>query len=166
MIRSGANLSSTCSKALVGLETRICAALIGSAKSHGTKIADAGVLRSRPMYFRSVKKLISPGVASLSDAAPVIFSVESPTSSPPDSAASSWRVNVIEALKRQPLGSARVPRAGFGVSPKQSFLSVSLKNQKGKKNSATAGDAVANTRDACAPQRCFAVISSGVGASR
>jgi hypothetical protein len=56
------------------------------------------------MYFRFVKKLISPGVASPSDAAPVIFSVESPTNSPPDSEASSLTVKftrVVKLLKRQ-----------------------------------------------------------------
>jgi hypothetical protein len=98
VIGFGANLSTTCSNAFVGLETRICAAFIGSAKSGGTKMADARVLRSRPMYFRFVKKLISPGVASPSDAAPVIFSVESPTNSPPDSAASSLTVKVTGLL--------------------------------------------------------------------
>ena len=104
VIGFGANLSRICSNAFAGLERRICAALIGSAKSAGTKIADARVLRSRPMYFRSVKKLISPGVASPSDAAPVIFSVEAPTNSPPDSAASSLTVRitgVVKLLKRQ-----------------------------------------------------------------
>src|SRR4030095_201763 len=104
MIGFGANLTTTWSKAFIGLETRICAALIGSAKSGGTKTADARVLRSSPMYFRFVKKLISPGVASPSDAAPVIFSVESPTNSPPDSAASSLTVKftrVVKLLKRQ-----------------------------------------------------------------
>ena len=56
------------------------------------------------MYFRFVKKLISPCVASPSDAAPVMFSVESPTNSPPDRAASSLRVKVtgvVKLLKRQ-----------------------------------------------------------------
>src|SRR4029434_7906271 len=124
MIRFGANLSSTSSNAFVGLETRICAALIGSAKSGGTKIADARVLRSRPMYFRFVKKLISPDVASLSDAAPVIFSVGSPTNSPPDSAASSLTVKVtgvVKLLKRQ--GRAAVlctPRLAREREPYQS----------------------------------------------
>ena len=40
------------------------------------------------------------------------------------------------------LGSARVSRAGFGVSPKQSWEEV----RDGE-------DTVANTRDACAPQK-------------
>jgi hypothetical protein len=62
VIGFGANLSTTCSNALVGLETRICAALTFSQNPAGTKIADARVLRSRPMYFRFVKKLISPCV--------------------------------------------------------------------------------------------------------
>jgi hypothetical protein len=94
VIGFGAKFSTTCSNAFVGFETRTCAALIGSAKSGGTKTADARVLRSRPMYFRFAKKLISPCVASPSDAAPVIFSVGSPTISPPDSAASSLTVKV------------------------------------------------------------------------
>jgi hypothetical protein len=88
---------------LVGFETRICAALIGSAKSGGTKTADARVLRSSATYFRFAKKLISPGVASPSDAAPVIFSVESPTNSPPDGAASSLTVKVTGLLTVEPL---------------------------------------------------------------
>src|SRR5215831_6810327 len=50
------------------------------------------------MYFRFAKKVISPGVASPSDAAPVICSAGSPTNSPPDSAAMSRRVKVTEAL--------------------------------------------------------------------
>ena len=64
-------------------------------------MADARVLRSSPMYFRFVKKLISPGVASPSDAAPVIFSVGSPTSSPPDWLANSLRVKLIEKTVRE-----------------------------------------------------------------
>src|SRR5436190_783975 len=97
----GAKLSTTCSNALVGFETRICAALIGSAKSRKTKTADARVLRRRWMYFGFPKKLISPGVASASDAAPVICSDGSPTNSPPDVVASSCRVKVIEETVRQ-----------------------------------------------------------------
>src|SRR6478609_149150 len=97
----GANLSTTCSNALVGLATRICDALIDSEKSGGTKIADARVLRSSPMYFRFVKKLISPGVASLSEAAPVIFSVESPTNSPPDRSANCLTVKLIGKTVRE-----------------------------------------------------------------
>ena len=54
------------------------------------------------------------------------------------------------------LGSARVSRAGFGVSPKQSFKSSRRR------------DAVANTRDACATQKSMKRVfltgaSSGIG---
>ncbi|PYK59403.1 MAG: hypothetical protein DME43_08925 [Verrucomicrobia bacterium] len=44
------------------------------------------------------------------------------------------------------LGSARVSRAGFGVSPKQSFPA--------KVRDRT--DAIANTRDACATRKIYA----------
>jgi hypothetical protein len=46
------------------------------------------------MYFRSAKKLISPLIASPSDAAPAILSLGSPINSPPHIAASSLRVKV------------------------------------------------------------------------
>src|SRR5882724_11139791 len=72
--------------------------MIGSTKSAGTKTADARVLRNAPMYFRFPKKLISPGVASASDAAPVICSDESPTSSPPERATMSRTVKVTGSL--------------------------------------------------------------------
>jgi hypothetical protein len=46
-------------------------------------------------------------------------------------------------------GSARVSRAGFGVSPKQSFPVVAnvTKVRDGE-------DALAHTRDACATRKC------------
>ena len=73
-------------------------------------MADARVLRSSPTYFRFVKKLISPGVASPSDAVPVILSVESPTNSPPDSAASSLIVKFTRVVKLlKPQGRAGSP---------------------------------------------------------
>src|SRR3954470_22220024 len=53
------------------------------------------------MYLRSVKKLISPGVASLSDAAPVIFSAGSPTNLPSARSASSLIVKLIGKTVRE-----------------------------------------------------------------
>jgi len=79
-----------------------------SEKSGGTKIADARVLRSRPNVFSICEKVISPCVASPSDAAPVMFSVESPTSSPRTCAASSLRVKVNQTLHQRFPGSALV----------------------------------------------------------
>src|SRR6266436_3184083 len=67
---------------------------MASEKSQGTKTAEARVLRRAPIYFRFEKKLISPAVASASDAAPVIFSAGSPTNSPPNIVANSSRVKV------------------------------------------------------------------------
>src|SRR4030095_10152015 len=98
VIGFGANLRTTCSKALVGFETRTWAAANGSPKSGGTKTAEARVLRRRPRYFRLAKKLISPLVASASDAAPVTFSFGSPINSPPDMLATSCRVKDTEQL--------------------------------------------------------------------
>src|SRR5437016_661026 len=104
VIGFGANLSTTRSNVFVGSATRICATSIGSEKSRGTKIAEARVLRSSPMYFRFAKKLISPSVASPSDAAPLICSDGSPSNSPSHIADNSLRVKVtgiLELLKRQ-----------------------------------------------------------------
>src|SRR3954447_308536 len=53
------------------------------------------------MYLRSVKKLISPGVASLSDAAPVIFSAGSPTNLPSARSASCLIVKLIGKTVRE-----------------------------------------------------------------
>jgi len=64
VIGFGANLSTTCSNALVGFETRICAALIGSARSGGTKTPMPGLAQQRDRIFGFAKKLISPSVAS------------------------------------------------------------------------------------------------------
>src|SRR5437868_14426004 len=58
------------------------------------------------MYFGFPKKLISPGVASASDAAPVICSDGSPINSPPDVVASSCRVKVIAVLTAVTVGRA------------------------------------------------------------
>src|SRR5713101_1333139 len=65
--------------------------------------------------------------------------------------AAMWEVE--EALHDDLLGSARVPRAGFGVSPKQSFRKdykseITSRIQK----SSRSRDTIASTRDACAPQ--------------
>jgi hypothetical protein len=49
LIGFGANLSTICSNALVGFETRTWAEASGSAKSGGTKTAEARVLRRRPI---------------------------------------------------------------------------------------------------------------------
>src|SRR5581483_9756722 len=92
--------------------------LICSEKSGGTNSAEARVLRNRPAYLRSATKLISPGTASASDAAPVILSSGSPANSPPHMSASSRRVKVTEkeALKFLMLGaaaSARKPSSHF-----------------------------------------------------
>ena len=51
-------------------------------------------------------------------------------------------------MERMFLGSARVSRVGFGVSPKQSFSKVRDRE-----------DAIASTRDACAP-RIFAISNA------
>ncbi|PYJ46933.1 MAG: hypothetical protein DME50_03405 [Verrucomicrobia bacterium] len=60
----------------------------------------------------------------------------------------------MSKLAHANLGSARVSRAGFGVTPKQAFLlhryapspevPIKVRNRE---------DALANTRDACSPQK-------------
>ena len=51
------------------------------------------------------------------------------------------------------LGSARVSRAGFGVPPKQTFLAASLLlGFRSDRKSSRSRDALASTRDACAPR--------------
>jgi hypothetical protein len=55
----------------------------------------------------------------------------------------------MTSLKAEVLGSARVPRAGFGVSPKQSFLRSGVKRKVLRLTKVREGeDAFANTRDA------------------
>jgi hypothetical protein len=51
------------------------------------------------------------------------------------------------------LGSARVSRAGFGVSPKQSFHNAMFFIQRPDLKSSRKRDAFASTRDARATQR-------------
>jgi error-prone DNA polymerase len=65
--------------------------------------------------------------------------------------AAMWKVE--ETLHDDLLGSARVSRVGFGVSPKQSFQKhcksdISLRTQE----SSRSRDVIASTRDACATQ--------------
>jgi error-prone DNA polymerase len=58
-----------------------------------------------------------------------------------------------DLLDRTTLGSARVSRAGFGVAPKQSFEPLATRDRFSASRKVRDGeDALANTRDACAPQ--------------
>jgi len=53
------------------------------------------------------------------------------------------------------LGSASVPDVGFGVAPKQSFETFTTRNRFSASKKVRDGeDALASTRDACAPQNC------------
>src|SRR5213082_2032976 len=53
------------------------------------------------------------------------------------------------------LGSASVPDVGFGVTPKQSFETFTTRNRFSASKKVRDGeDALASTRDACAPQNC------------
>jgi hypothetical protein len=58
------------------------------------------------------------------------------------------------------LGSARGSRAGFGVSPKQSFVWLDLRLIFRLKESSRWRDANASTRDACATQKHIAEIAA------
>ncbi len=59
----------------------------------------------------------------------------------------------MSSLERADLGSARVSRAGFGVAPKQALLRYSHGPNCGRQTKVRDGeDALANTRDARAPQ--------------
>jgi len=61
-----------------------------------------------------------------------------------------WKVEETpheDLLAQRPLGSARVSRAGFGVSPKRSFLDACDPSKSPRKR-----DAFASTRGACATQ--------------
>jgi hypothetical protein len=49
-------------------------------------------------------------------------------------------------------GSARVSRVGFGVSPKRSFLTMGASGYHAATEVRDGAEAVAHTRDACAPQ--------------
>jgi error-prone DNA polymerase len=52
------------------------------------------------------------------------------------------------------LGSARVSRAGFGVAPKQSFQELTIRHGfRASRKVRDGEDALANTRDACVPQK-------------
>src|SRR5262249_12026806 len=56
-------------------------------------------------------------------------------------------------VQKRLLGSARVPRAGFGVPPKQSFgLVNALWYTRQSREVRDGEDAIAGTRDACATQ--------------
>jgi hypothetical protein len=55
------------------------------------------------------------------------------------------------------LGSARGSRAGFGVTPKQSFINCerSKERRESKEKFAIREDALASTRNACAPRNAL-----------
>src|SRR6266513_2823894 len=69
------------------------------------------------MYFRFAKKLISPEVASASDAALVICSDASPKSSPPDAVASCSRVKIIGKTVRESGFGIQIIMVGTGRRP-------------------------------------------------
>jgi hypothetical protein len=52
------------------------------------------------------------------------------------------------------LGSARVPRAGFGVTPKRTPVFFANTFQANIPKGSRLRDAIAHTRDACATQIC------------
>ncbi|PYJ22183.1 MAG: hypothetical protein DME99_06225 [Verrucomicrobia bacterium] len=58
----------------------------------------------------------------------------------------------MSSLARADLGSVRVSRAGFGVTPKQSLRYRHAPNCERQKKARDREDALANTRDAYAPQ--------------
>jgi 3-phenylpropionate/trans-cinnamate dioxygenase ferredoxin subunit len=70
-------------------------------------------------------------------------------------------------VQARPLGSTRVPRVGFGVAPKRTlavhdFFTRPERHEKVRDRE----DALANTRDACAPQKsacCVFVFLSNLG---
>jgi error-prone DNA polymerase len=68
-----------------------------------------------------------------------------------------WEVEEMlhdDLLDRTTLGSARVSRAGFGVAPKQSFEPWATRGRfRASRKVHDGEDALANTRDACAPQK-------------